>query len=273
MNAALPSPRAIGPVVVLRAWSKEVDPRLLPFMDELRSLGLDVVDHYVPPAGDRDLGDWARRSLALLADSPVGDRPAYLLGYCAAGHVLDEMLVQMHAAGHTPTYVGLIENWQRPPLFQIVRGTYWQYRVGIRRRLRHQLTLLSDGDSPPLREVITTWLKVMKPAVYRQVTPAGRRRLREARSVPEWEVGHLTYAWTFRAIHAPVHLYNATESLKHWDPDVTIGLAPLLHGGYVVRKIDGGHFSCLEGDQGKRLARTVLGDILSPAVTVVDTRR
>ncbi|MEI7592151.1 MAG: hypothetical protein WCK41_02895 [Actinomycetes bacterium] len=58
----------LPPLISIRGWTVEKDPRYPVFLDAMRSADIDVIDLYVDSAGFTDLGCWARSVLE--ADDP-----------------------------------------------------------------------------------------------------------------------------------------------------------------------------------------------------------
>ncbi len=56
------------PLISIRGWTVEEDPRYPVFLDAMRSADIDLIDLYVDSAGFTDLGCWARSVLE--ADDP-----------------------------------------------------------------------------------------------------------------------------------------------------------------------------------------------------------
>jgi len=250
------------PLVVVRGWEAHDESRFPGFLEQLRHAGVDVVDLYQPAGDARTMGEWAAR---LVDELPAGG-PQRLLGYSLGGHLVLAMTAILADRGEAPGYVGLVDTWLRSPQYSMLAGVYWRFGVGWRRRVRHQLLSLARPDPVPVsvmvqdaaRRFARTLLSIRKKGLMT------RRRPR----IPNWDGQHLMYEWAFPPLDVPVHLYNAVGTIEQNGNDPSMGLAPHLRAGYVLRTMAGDHHTCLAPPNRELLTEAVVADLAAPTTVV-----
>ena len=268
----MPDP-AGPPLISVRGWSAEDDPRYHAFVGRLRDSGVEVVDLWVPPDGFATMGLWSAAVRAevdaLLGGSGGVDAQAvgagaadgslHLLGYCLGGHILLELIAQLQDAGRAPAYVGLIDCWYRPPAHWIDRGIYGRYGVAWPRRLRHQLGRLTPPRVEPVAVVARSWaVRAARTSV--RVARGGRVAAKRGR-ILNWHGQHLAYDWFYRRLRVPIHVYNAEASVADMDDDPSLGLSMYLTGGFTAEVLAGtDHRTCLEPPSGDQLTGWIARD-------------
>ena len=226
----------------------------------IRNAGWVVENVYVAPEPYSSMRQWAQATLAEIVRRGYAEQPLRLIGYCLGGHLAIEVLALLSNPGDTPAYAGLIDTWDRTPVDQMRSRIYHRYRVGVRRRVRHQLLALTRPEPVRLRSALFEWSRAA--ALWAPLHL--NTRIRGHRKKSHWYRQHLAYNWTYSAVNVPVHLYNSIESIRKNGGDQTMGLSPNLRGGYVLRQIGGDHDSCVSEPHVDRLADLVLADLATP---------
>jgi hypothetical protein len=73
--------------------------------------------------------------------------------------------------------------------------------------------------------------------------------------------------WEFNSIDTPAYVYNCRSSIARYrTADPSLGRAALLRGGFVVRRIDGDHNTCVEPPYADALIAMILADRRSGAL-------
>jgi len=243
----------------VRCWAEEENAACVTFTDDMRSTGVEVVDVYVPPAGLRDLGEWAREVIKVIAAQHDPGTPLHVLGYCGAGNILLAALHQLEAVGTFPEFVAFIDVREDQESTRLARGIDSLYLVPWGVRFRLALIRLT----PPDRESIGPVLRSVVKRAIRSVRelPVRGWRSRKRRNPVLYPVCRLTYPWEFDAVATPVHLYNTEESIVRYgggDPSLHIGRN--LWGGFVVRFIGGTHESCIQSPASTDLIERINAD-------------
>ena len=232
-------------LISVRGWTADDDPRYPAFVDALRDTGVDVHDLFVACDPFATMGDWARAVIDELEAVAVPGEPLHLLGYCLGGHILLEVIGQLQRSGRHPAYVGLIDCWYRPPAHWVDRGIYSRYGVAWFRRVRHQAGRMAPPAPEPLAVILRSWLVRLARTTGRALR--GRTPARQRPSIRNWSGQHLAYNWFYPRLQVSVHLYNSQDSVDDMDGDPSMGLAPLLIGGFDVEVLaDSQHWTCLQ---------------------------
>lgn len=256
-------------LVVVRGWPAEGDDLMARLLGLLAEGGMAVEDVFVDPAGCGSMAEWATLVVGEIDRRLEPSEPRLLLGYCLGGHVTIEVTAALTAQGRPPTHVALVDTWDRSPAYQLSHGIYRRYRVGWRRRVRHQLqTLTRPGAvrvAPAAGHYGVALVKWIPRWVSEVVVQRGRPRLRKS----HWWGLHLAYDWTYSVLDVPVHRYNAEVSIIDNDGDPSMGLAANFRGGSVLRRIGGDHITCLREPHVERLAALVVADLASPLAIAI----
>ena len=229
----------------IRGWSATDHPGGVAFVDELRAVGIEVVDVYVPPAGFTDLAGWARAAIEMIDGTRIPGQPLHLLAYCVGGNLSLEVVRQLEAREEMPEYVGFIDVREDQESYRLSRGLDGLYQVPWGVRLRLLLVRLT----PPDRETFGAVLEsVMRRAVRSlREFPSRGWRSRKRRKPNLFAALHLPYSWEFRRIVTPVHCYNSPSTIARYSPrDPSMNIGQYLSGGYCIRSIEGDHEHCLD---------------------------
>lgn len=246
---------SLPPLYSVRCWSDGP----FEYVDEMRSTGVEVVDIYVPPAGFRDLGEWARAVIEEIESHRDPATPLHLLAYCGGGNILLAALHQLETAGVSPEFVAFIDVREDRESKRLSHGIDALYLVPWSVRFRLALIRLT----PPDRESIGQVLRSVVRRSIRSVIDLPKRgwRSRKRRDPAGFAIMRLTYPWEIDGVTTPVHLYNTEDSMVRYgagDPSLNIGRN--LWGGFVVRFIEGTHLSCIQSPHSAALIERINAD-------------
>ena len=215
------------------------------FIGAMRDQGHELVDVYVPPDGYASMDDWAG-AIAIQIESTVhsGDQSVNFLGYCVGGRVGFRVAEVLTSAGMAPSYVGVIEAWQRDAYREYHRFWYRRMKIDWKVRWRQQLLWLALEPEANLRKLVFVRLRDRMKAILDFCTRGPARRWRERQS--EWTMLHLTQNRMYPTVRGFVHLYNTESTIAEFGDDPSLGLAAYLRGGYSVCRIPGDHHSCTQ---------------------------
>ncbi len=199
---------------------------------ELSRRGHDVVDLFVSPDHQPSFDAWLREFTDQALEEINGE-PFGLLGYCAGGRIALELINSLGVNGLSPNYVGLIDTWQRNPLVELGRDLYGRYDVSWRVSVPQQIQwlLATPGHN---------WRVLLRAHLHR-LAELPRRQARRRSRGPEWTLMHLIHDRLVPVVTHGVDLFVTTDSVIEHQGDASLGLAPVLRGGYVVHRIDGDH--------------------------------
>ena len=228
---------------VFDMWRVHDDADFGSFLGAMRDQGHEVVDVYVSPDGYASMDDWAGAIAAQIeATVRSGDQSVKLLGYCVGGRVACRVAEDLTSVGMAPSYVGVIEAWQRNAYREYHRFWYRRMKVDWNVRWRQQLLWLALEPEANLRKLLFVRLRDRVKAILDFFTRGPARRWRERQS--EWTMLHLTQNCMYPTVHSFVHLYNTESTIGEFGDDPSLGLAAYLRGGFSVRRISGDHHSC-----------------------------
>jgi thioesterase domain-containing protein len=249
----------LPPLLSIRGWTEVVDPEYMRFVDLLRETGQEVVDVFVSHEGFESFGEWA----SAIADEVAGlhrdDRPLHLLGYCGGGTLLHVALRDLESRGIAPDYVGFIDVRAGEPGLRLRRGYDSLFRVPPMQRVRFQLVRLVPPDREPFLDVLESVVRRSLRSMWELPRRGWRSSKQQIPSVQRQS--ELAARWEFNSIRTPVYAYNCRSSIARYrTADPSLGRAPLLRGGFVVRYIDGDHNTCVEPPYSEALIAMILAD-------------
>jgi thioesterase domain-containing protein len=247
----------LPPLISVRGWSVEDDPRYPAFVEHLQASGVVVEDLWVPPDGFATMADWAA---AVIVELDRRAHPLHLIGYCLGGHVLWEATSQLEAAGRPPAYIGLIDCWYQTPAVRLDRGIYGRYAVSWSRRARQQAGRVAPPRQEAPSSIVRSWFSRAGRTAAR--TLRGRSHARRRPGIRNWHGQHLAYNWQYPRLRTVLHLYNADETAADHD-DPSLGLSIYLNGGFTVDLVAGtDHKTCLDGAARDTIAAAIARDRL-----------
>jgi len=250
---------ALPALFSVRCWNDEPDTGSLAFAKEMRSTGVEIEDIYVPPAGFRDLGEWAGAVIEEIESRLNPETPLHLMAYCGGGNITLAALHHLEAAGIFPEFVALIDVREDQESNRLERGIDARNHVPWMVRLRCALIRLTPPDRESLGQVLRSVVRRSIISVLQ--LPKWGWRGRKVRKPWLFEVLSLIYPWEFDSVVTPVHLYNTRDSIQRFganDPSLHIGRN--LFGGFVVRFIEGTHENCIEPPHSAALIERINAD-------------
>ena len=255
MDPAVPLPTLYS----IRGWTAEVNPAYIAFIDEMRATGVRVVDIFADHEGCDTLGEWADRAVEEIVDQHSAGSPMHLLGYCGGGSLMHVAIRELENRDIRPAYIGFIDVRSGAPWFRLARGFDSVFRVPWAQRVRFQLVRLV----PPDRESLGSVLRSVVRRSIRSTLEIRERGWRSSKRVHPLvhHQGFLAANWEMNSITSFVHAYNCQVSIdRYWPGNPSLGRAELLHGGHVIRLIDGTHETCIEPPHSTELIRLIEDD-------------
>ena len=243
----------------VRGWSEELDPTYVAFIDEMRSMGTVVIDVFPDADQCTSFGAWADLAMSEILDQHEEGEPLHLLGYCGGGLLLQVAIAQLESRGIRPSYVGYIDVRAGNPRQRLRQGLDSIYRVGWGKRVRFQLVRLT----PPDRESLQSVLRSVAKRAIRSTREIRKRGWRSSKLViPSiQQPASLAANWEFESVTTPSYLYNCQHSIDtYWPGNPSLGRAPVLRGGFVIRIIEGSHHTCIAPSHSDALIKCITAD-------------
>ncbi len=255
----------LPPLLSVRGWAEEVDPEYVRFVDMLRDTGQNVVDIFVPHEGFESFGEWASAVAHEVVRLHRNDGPLHLLGYCGGGTLLHVALRDLESRGVAPAYVGFIDVRAGEAGVRLRLGYDSLFRVSPMQRVRFQLVRLVPPDREPFLTVVGSVCRRSVRSLLELPERGWRSSKRRDPRLHEQSV--LAANWEFNSIDTPAYVYNCRSSIARYrTADPSLGRAALLRGGFVVRRIDGDHNTCVEPPYADALIAMILADRRSGAL-------
>ena len=251
-------------LISIRGWRGTAASPNIAFVEQIRRAGTEIVDVHVEPEGFEDLAGWARAVIDELDALALAPGPMHLVTYCLGGNLTLEVLHQLEQRGDSPEFVAFIDVRDESGVHRMVRGLDSLYLIPWPMRFRLLMGSLVPPDHESLGSVLA---KVLRRSLrtLRQFPKNGRhsRNRRDPESFPGFR---LSYGWELHGVTTPVHLYNTAYAITRYSPtDPSMRLGRFLHGGFVVRVIDGDHQTCIEPPFSDDLIEQIEADRLGTA--------
>lgn len=252
-------PVALPKIFSVRGWEAEVNPAYLPFCEELRAAGHEVIDVFPTHKGCATFGDWAERAMNEILQHRDGDEPLHLLGYCAGGNLLTVVVRLLEDRRIPIDYLGLIDVRRDGPEDRLAKGLDSLYQVPWSYRVRLQLLRLIPPDRETTAAVLTSIARRSVRSVLELPKRGWRSRKRQNPLIHEQMV--INFRWQFAKTTTPVHSYNSPNSVERRpDHDLSLGMSIRFRGGFVITWIDGNHENCIEPPHSAELVRSITAD-------------
>jgi len=253
------APVALPKIFSVRGWSEEVNPAYIPFCEELRAAGHQVVDVFPTHKGCTTFGEWAERALEEILQQRDGDEPLHLLGYCAGGSLLTVVVRLLEDRRIPIDYLGLIDVRRDSPDVRLAKGLDSLYQVPWSYRLRLQLLRLTPPDREATSAVLTSIARRSVRSVLELPKRGWRSRKRQNPLIHEQMV--INFRWRFAKTTTPVHSYNSPNSVERRpDHDPSLGMSIRFRGGFAISWIDGNHENCIEPPHSAALIERITAD-------------
>ena len=252
-------PVALPKIFSVRGWSDEVNPAYLPFCDDLRAAGHQLIDVFPSQTACATYGDLAERALEEILQQRDADEPLHLLGYCAGGSLLTVVVRLLEDRKIDIDYLGLIDVRRDSPEVRLAKGLDSLYQVPWSYRVRLQLLRVI----PPDRETSAAVLSSIARRAVRSVVelPSRGLRSRKRQNPLTHEQLALNFRWRFAATTTPVHSYNSLNSMERRpDHDPSLGMSIRFRGGFAITWIDGNHENCIEQSHSAALMERFTAD-------------
>lgn len=250
---------ALPTLYSVRGWSEELDPTYVAFVEELRSTGTSVIDVFPDADLYSTFGEWAHGAVVQILDQYEEGQPLHLLGYCGGGSLLQVAVGELESRGVRPTYVGYVDVRAGNPRQRLRQGLDSIYHVGWGKRVRFQLVRLT----PPDRESLKSVLRSVAKQAIRSIRSFRERGWRSSkRVIPSiQQPASLAANWEFESVTTPSYLYNCQHSIDtYWPGNPSLGRAPVLRGGFLVRIIEGSHHTCIAAPHSAALIERITAD-------------
>ncbi len=230
-------------IAVLDVWRHHDKAEFRTVLPALRARGIEVIDLFVDPSSYATSHLWVDAMLARLdEDTTRDDESIKLLGFCAGGRVALALSERLEQRGTPPSFIGLIETWQRSPLVELDRALYSRYGVGERLMVRQQIQWLLSAPEASFRALARCYRQNWKSIVRR--SSIERRSKQKSDEPNEWLIMNFTHATGISPVTTNVHIFNTRGSVHDHFGDPSLGLAPYLRGGFNVHYLEGDHHSC-----------------------------
>ena len=252
-------PVALPKIFSVRGWEAEVNPAYLPFCEELRASGHQVIDVFPTHKGCATFGEWAERAMDEILQQRDGDEPLHLLGYCAGGALLTVVVRLLEDRRIPIDYLGLIDVRRDSPEVRLAKGLDSLYQVPWSYRLRLQLLRVIPPDRETSAAVLSSIARRSLRSVLELPKRGWRSRKRQKPLIHEQMV--INFRWRFATTTTPVHSYNSPNSVERRpDHDPSLGMSIRFRGGFAITWIDGNHENCIEPPHSARLVEMITSD-------------
>jgi thioesterase domain-containing protein len=252
-------PVALPKIFSVRGWEAEVNPAYIPFCEELRAAGHQVIDVFPTHKGCETFGEWAERALEEILLQRDGDEPLHLLGYCAGGALLTVVVRLLEDRRIPIDYLGLIDVRRDSPEVRLAKGLDSLYQVSWSYRLRLQLLRLTPPDQETFAAVLTSVARRSVRSVVELPKRGWRSRKRQNPLIHEQMF--INFRWRFAATTTPVYSYNSPNSVERRpDHDPSLGMSIRLRGGFAITWIEGNHENCIEPPHSAALIERITAD-------------
>lgn len=253
----------LPPLVSIRGWNADDDPRYPAFIDQMRAADIDVFDIYIEADTFSTIGEWAAAAIAEIDEAitrgTIPNQPLHLIGYCLGGNILTDitnLLTQQH---RPPAYVGLIDVFLRTPAMFISYGLYGRFAMPWRRIPFLQMSRFSAPENETLHAVIGSWARQLLRATRTALRRGPIRSRRE--NIRNWHAQRLAYNAKRVRITVLLHLYVSSFTLADNNNDPSCGMARYLCGGFNVSMMPGvDHHTCIEPPFATELIATINRD-------------
>jgi thioesterase domain-containing protein len=253
------APVALPKIFSVRGWSEEVNPAYIPFCEELRAAGHQVIDVFPTHKGCTTFGEWAERALEEILLQRDGDEPLHLLGYCAGGSLLTVIVRLLEDRRIPIDYLGLIDVRRDSPEVRLAKGLDSLYQVPWSYRVRLQLLRVIPPDRETSAAVLSSIARRSVRSVVELPKRGWRSRKRQNPLIHEQMV--INFRWRFAKTTTPVHSYNSPNSVeRRSDHDPSLGMSIRFRGGLAITWIDGNHENCIEPPHSAALIERITAD-------------
>jgi len=267
--------RELPPLVSIRGWDANDDPRYPVFLDQIRATGIKVIDIYVGAENHKTMQSIVDAATADIEDQLeqsgiAPDEPFDMLAYCVGGDVLLGAAHTFQQRRRPTPFLGLIDCYITSPKARVTTGVYGRYGISWSHRLRDQADRLAEPSNEKLTAVIGSWIGQYAKS-FRIALRHGPRWTRRKNSYG-YAYNHLSFEGDLPYVTKPVVLYNTSQMITEAEGDRSLGLSRYLRSGYVVRVLaEQDHHNCITPPHSDALIALIAADRSEPPGTTRQT--